>query len=318
MSSLTAAGHRNKFTTMDGKQKEPEGLDDTTTCPVCENKFSLDEHIPRLFPCTHTTCEKCLNELVGGETVTCPQCNKKHRPKKGVESFRKNRYIIKYLEADKAPRESSNEFDVFEMCPKHGRKLNIYCRSKDCEQDICQVCLIEQHNGHELVDYIQEDKKADSLQAYLKHCEHSLTVAKEEVETKCKQSIAVLKKNKLEHKKIMDTRIKEISKNMKKERGKLEKQLTKVREQFVEYEKFREETKSESENSSIQSRVKAIGKIEQKTLEAFKDKTSYRYYKTVECDGEQTKQAWDSSTEERLSVSLPWKPITTEFAVNSE
>ena len=105
---------------------------------------------------------------------------------------------------------------------------------------------------------------------------------------------------------------------MKKEKEKLEEQLTKVREQLVEYERFREETRSESENNNIQSRVKTIGKIEQMTLEAFKDKTSYRYYKTPECDGEQTKQAWDSSTEERLSVSLPWKSITTEFCLNSE
>ena len=303
---------------MDLTHKEREGFDDTTNCPVCQEPFSTEDHIPRLLTCTHTTCEKCLNELVREKSVVCPQCNKKLGAKKGVESFHKNRYIMKNLEADRAPLESGNEFDVFETCPKHGRKLNIYCRSKECEQDICQVCLIEQHNGHELVDYLQEDKKADSLHMYLKHCEHSLTVAKEEVETKCKQSIAVLKKNKLEHKKIMDTRIKEINKNMKKEKEKLEEQLTKVREQLVEYERFREETRSESENNSIQSRVKTIGKIEQMTLEAFKDKTSYRYYKTPECDGEQTKQAWDSSTEERLSVSLPWKPITTEFALNSE
>ena len=303
---------------MDLTYKETEGFDDTTNCPVCQEPFSTEDHIPRLLPCTHTTCDKCLNELVREKSVICPQCNKKLGAKKGVESFCKNKYIMKSLEADKAPLESGNEFDVFETCPKHGRKLNIYCRSKECEQDICQVCLIEQHNGHELVDYLQEDKKADSLQSYLRHCEHSLTVAKEEVETKCKQSIAVLKKNKLEHKKIIDTRIKEINKNMKKEKEKLEEQLTKVREQLVEYERFREETRSESENNNIQSRVKTIGKIEQMTLEAFKDKTSYRYYKTPECDGEQTKQAWDSSTEERLSVSLPWKRITTEFCLNSE
>ncbi|CAF3853943.1 unnamed protein product [Rotaria magnacalcarata] len=57
-------------------------------CPLCLDRFDQ----PRLIPCGHTYCTKCLNELcAGSDTVICPQCRQQHDvPITGVTLFPRN------------------------------------------------------------------------------------------------------------------------------------------------------------------------------------------------------------------------------------
>ena len=42
--------------------------DDTTNCPVCFEVYTEEEGlVPRLLPCTHTVCERCIKQLLQGE-----------------------------------------------------------------------------------------------------------------------------------------------------------------------------------------------------------------------------------------------------------
>ena len=42
-------------------------------CQICFEDFEESgDHVPRLLPCTHTLCEKCLKQLVQGASVECP------------------------------------------------------------------------------------------------------------------------------------------------------------------------------------------------------------------------------------------------------
>lgn len=44
-------------------------------CDVCSNVFS-DEHCPRILPCSHTFCGRCIDELSSTRKKTCPLCRK--------------------------------------------------------------------------------------------------------------------------------------------------------------------------------------------------------------------------------------------------
>ena len=60
---------------------------DIGECPVCFEQFKD----PKILPCTHTLCPKCLQNLNRGRRITCPMCNAKHKvPERGVWAFPEN------------------------------------------------------------------------------------------------------------------------------------------------------------------------------------------------------------------------------------
>ena len=64
--------------------------DDLTNCPVCLDEYTeTGDHIPRILPCFHTLCEKCLEQLVLADRLDCPECRLKHPAPKGKTSFPK-------------------------------------------------------------------------------------------------------------------------------------------------------------------------------------------------------------------------------------
>ena len=104
-----------------------EELDETTTCPVCYEAFNTMENIPRIMPCSHTACEKCMKELLREDHgLVCPECRKKHATTNGVVAFPQNKYIFKLLK-------NNAEVRNFEMCKTHSRELSLYCRGTDCK-----------------------------------------------------------------------------------------------------------------------------------------------------------------------------------------
>ena len=104
-------------------------LTDLTQCPVCFEEYQLDGYqAPRILPCSHTLCEKCLETLIGNNKVDCPECRIKHQATAGKRSFPQNKYIIAHiktlskegtefpkkthtLETPEAPESSTNSSD---------------------------------------------------------------------------------------------------------------------------------------------------------------------------------------------------------------
>ena len=81
--------------------------DDITQCPVCfeEYREEAGDNVPRLLPCTHTVCEKCIAKLLWNKSLTCPECRVKHPAEKGARTFSQNKYIITYI--NRRPRHRS-------------------------------------------------------------------------------------------------------------------------------------------------------------------------------------------------------------------
>ena len=73
-------------------------LTDLTQCPVCFEEYQLDGYqAPRILPCSHTLCEKCLETLIRNNKVDCPECRIKHQATAGKRSFPQNKYIIAHI-----------------------------------------------------------------------------------------------------------------------------------------------------------------------------------------------------------------------------
>ncbi|XP_052795626.1 E3 ubiquitin-protein ligase SH3RF3-like [Mya arenaria] len=43
-------------------------------CPICLDRFTY----PKVLPCQHTFCNECLQGVVEGYSVRCPECRKVH------------------------------------------------------------------------------------------------------------------------------------------------------------------------------------------------------------------------------------------------
>ena len=102
-------------------------------CPICWCDFTD----PRLLPCRHTFCFKCLKTEKGkharSKFIKCPLCREEHTvPKGGLRSFLKNYYVPDvHEELDLVPQicECCGEADMLKEC-------------KHCAQRMCQNCAL--------------------------------------------------------------------------------------------------------------------------------------------------------------------------------
>ena len=131
-------------------------VDELTSCSICfEDYEESGDHVPRLLPCSHTLCEKCVCELIDGNNITCPQDRKTCQADFETRKFPQNNYILKQIHDGKKRG--------FKRCVNHGREINLFCRNEACQQELCSLCLTENHKKHDVVDLlsIKEAKLAE-------------------------------------------------------------------------------------------------------------------------------------------------------------
>ena len=165
--------------------------DAMTECPVCLKTYDeSEERMPRLLPCTHTICHSCLGSIIKDSVLVCPECSTEHHAANGAQTFFQNRYILRLLKVQprkiyvhKAKDEVHAPFPLkvpvvlsnllnFSECKSHDRLLSLYCKEPACQMKLCQIGMIENHNGHEVVDIIVErNAKVKEMQVLTKKVE---------------------------------------------------------------------------------------------------------------------------------------------------
>ena len=122
-------------------------------CVICLENYTEDgAHVPKILPCSHTTCESCIKDLLRNQTLVCPECRKKHRAENKEKSFPQNKYLLAHIGSKKAyaEEESQNTRKVTkEQCQEHGLEMVIYCFEDACQKPICVSCLVD-HNKHDV------------------------------------------------------------------------------------------------------------------------------------------------------------------------
>ncbi|XP_047496504.1 uncharacterized protein LOC125044087 isoform X2 [Penaeus chinensis] len=55
-------------------------------CDICLEMFNCSDKRPRVFPCGHTFCSHCIENLLQNDSVICPNCRAQHRAS-NVDNF---------------------------------------------------------------------------------------------------------------------------------------------------------------------------------------------------------------------------------------
>ena len=127
-------------------------LDYIQECTVCCEEFTLDgDHIPRILPCSHILCEKCIKDLLQGGNVVCPQWREKFPTQNVAESFPQNNYVLPIIRR-KTKNAQVNVEQRKEVCEEHGREIALFCNEPCCKKSMCQLCMIQKHKTHDFVD----------------------------------------------------------------------------------------------------------------------------------------------------------------------
>ena len=181
--------------------------DDTLSCPVCFEKYeTAGEKLPRIFPCTHTVCDKCITDIIKNAELVCPKCRNKYRAANGAKSFPENPYIINTINIIEEKKE-----EEFESCKEHKRELSIYCNDENCMKAICQLCLMKSHMGHYVVDRIEEHE--EKLGVLLKSLSDSRLLESLKVK-KSKESLEALENMKIKSVNKYDRMIKNVKESI--------------------------------------------------------------------------------------------------------
>uniref|UniRef100_A0A6Q2YNP8 RING-type E3 ubiquitin transferase n=1 Tax=Esox lucius TaxID=8010 RepID=A0A6Q2YNP8_ESOLU len=141
-------------------------------CSICLDRYNN----PKVLPCLHTFCERCLQNYIPPESLTlsCPVCRQTSiLPEKGVSALQNNFFITNLMEVLQRDPECSRPeaYSVLESvnaatagiplcCPNHeGKGMEFYCES--CETAMCLECTEGEHREHVTVplrDVLEQHK----------------------------------------------------------------------------------------------------------------------------------------------------------------
>ncbi|XP_040902599.1 tripartite motif-containing protein 3-like isoform X1 [Toxotes jaculatrix] len=143
-------------------------------CSICLDHY----HNPKVLPCLHTFCERCLQNYIPPQSLTlsCPVCRQTSiLPEKGVAALQNNFFITNLMEVLQRDPECNRPeaCNVLESasaatacqplsCPNHeGKVMEFYCES--CETAMCLECTEGEHREHVTVplrDVLEQHKSA--------------------------------------------------------------------------------------------------------------------------------------------------------------
>ena len=118
-----------------------ETVGDVTECPICTETM-VD---PRVLPCIHTFCFKCLDQLwkdkSPGVKIPCPLCRTEVTiPVEGVSGCPKNFFVEKLVEAQKISETGRTPVNC-DICLEHNGIVSVsekFCM--ECQQHMCEGC----------------------------------------------------------------------------------------------------------------------------------------------------------------------------------
>ena len=118
-------------------------MDEDLSCAICQETFDLQDRVPRMLPCGHTYCQRCLTGLFTRSPVLCPE-DRSPISVSSVADLAKNFALLRVVQKkhDSVPRT-----DTTIKCAEHRKKLEYVCL--DDKVKICANCaLFGRHKGH--------------------------------------------------------------------------------------------------------------------------------------------------------------------------
>ena len=233
----------------------------------------------RSLPCFHTTCQKCLRRSFAETSLACPVCGKVHPAPEGVEKFPQNRYIITYMKINDK---------VFSKCKQHNdRKLSLFCKTAGCRKPICELCLIKEHMGHEVVDIAEEQKKKEAIKAIANELTSELAVARENLleakihlEEDNATALAMLKERKTETIKLYDNMMKSVADQINISNEEVDKEISSIDSDLkLINDIIKGETRDKTSEGLSPDELEEIQQIKERIQGFLSQEKTFKYYK---------------------------------------
>ena len=201
------------------------------TCAICQEHYTE----PKLLPCSHYFCKKCVVKLVlragAGKPFSCPECREEVILPKGSVDKLQTAFFINRIQGSIVTLEEAHGEVVHQesgtideeshpkKCPAHKEPLIVYCF--DCGRLICSHCMVKDHNGHKL-ELIKEAapgtrkklkeklKPLEKLKVSLSHAVVEVQTTRCELEAQGLSVAKIIHTSFLELQKILDDRRREL------------------------------------------------------------------------------------------------------------
>lgn len=140
-----------------------ENENSMTICSICTETYVS----PRLLPCSHTYCLRCLERLAEGkkpgDRIKCPLCRVEYKiPVEGIKGFNRNIFAEKLVELVTSSHASFSNINVCDICEENQdysneRPPEAVKRCMECQQNMCSNCAIQHlrqklSKNHEIID----------------------------------------------------------------------------------------------------------------------------------------------------------------------
>ncbi|NWQ86644.1 TRI65 protein, partial [Burhinus bistriatus] len=156
-------------------------LEEKLVCSICLELF----RVPVTLPCGHNFCKCCISDhwqkqeqvpTRAEKGYTCPECRRDFKQRPYLEKNVTLCSVVELARDGEARVSGTERCEVAhgELCPQHGRPLELYC--KDERRCICCVCTVRQCQRHQRVLFEEERSKKQAL------LKESLEKAQEESE----------------------------------------------------------------------------------------------------------------------------------------
>ncbi|XP_060081552.1 E3 ubiquitin-protein ligase TRIM45-like [Ylistrum balloti] len=132
-------------------------------CHNCRTSYDSDDKHPRLLPCLHTLCFKCVKDKVADKKIMCPKCKVEHKTSStDMKEFPRDdtrEDLMDFVRVQEAPSEIA--------CQSCGEESVATHRCQECGEFLCNKCK-EAHKrltftkSHELIT-MEKLKKEQTL-----------------------------------------------------------------------------------------------------------------------------------------------------------
>ena len=236
-------------------------LEHMLLCHVCFEGFDESgDYVPRLLPCSHTLCHRCLRKLTCQRSVTCPECRTTHTTPESEEgSFPQNSYILTILRAKHTRedlKEVNNEYDKVTSFTKH-------CTTKENGQKDDKDAEVDKDKKQELLM-----NRIRAVKNTIWKNEFDVRAARAEVEKKSSTAVEKLRDKQEELVDFITKRIEELKKNVVDHKtevlAKLDQEIGVLEENIGDLESLKDQLGTDEPDSDINNNLESIRKIEQK------------------------------------------------------
>ncbi|XP_066480349.1 E3 ubiquitin-protein ligase TRIM56 isoform X2 [Tiliqua scincoides] len=103
------------------------------TCKICYDLYTM----PKILPCLHSYCQRCLELLVKNGALQCPECRLQTEVSGGAAGLKTNFFINGLLELFQMKKKKELECTI---CSNAQKTMAATSRCLDCKDFLCQTC----------------------------------------------------------------------------------------------------------------------------------------------------------------------------------